>query len=266
MTADAIDEDRHRRIGAELLETWDAAQGGQFTARRTHGSWTQPQLAAVHSLAAHVHRLYVPAERLLNDGWALEAMPLIRTAYECALTAQWVAQTDDGANAFINENTRHRRALERTAKEGVPASVRGDGKIPGGDLEPLETTAGGPARNFEQLCGDLVPGGASAYFPYRVLSMYSHATEALVDDYVEPNEEGELGAMRLDPKPTGSAAWRGLLVCSLVWAGRAVDYFDQDHRRRSQLRAAARELGIESALQLSLAAGRRQRAARRARP
>jgi hypothetical protein len=266
MTDDAIDEDLHRRIGAELLDTWNAAQGGQFTARRTRGSWTQPQLGSVHALTAHVHRLYVPATRLLDDGWALEAMPLVRTAYECALTAQWVAQTEDGANAFINEDARQRRALERTVKAGVPASIRGDGKIPGSDLEPLETTAGGPARNFEQLCDDLHPGGASAYFPYRVLSMYAHATVALVDDYLEPNEDGELGAMRLDPKPTASAAWRGLLVSSLVWSGRAVDYFDQDHRRRSQLRAAARELGIESALQLSPAVGRRQRAARRAQP
>lgn len=190
MIVDPSTDDDYRRIGEELLASWNGGQGSDFTARRRGRgrTWTQPQLAVVHSLAAHVHRLYAPVARLLDDGWIVESMPLVRSAYEAALTAQWVAQTADGANAFVNEDVRKRNQLERTAQAGVPDSIRGDTSIPHTDLEPLETSAAGSARNFEQLCKDLTPGGASAYFPYRVLSMHSHPSLASVDDYLDTNE------------------------------------------------------------------------------
>ena len=221
-------------------------------------TWTPSQLAVVHSLTAQVHRLYVPASRLLDEGSILESMPLVRSGYEAALTAQWVAQTDDGANAFVNEDVRRRKQLDRTARAGVPASIRAGASIPHTDLEPLETSAAGPARNFEQLCSDLTPGGASAYFAYRVLSMHSHPSLISVDDYLDTNDAGELTGMRLDPNQPERLPWRGIVVSSMVWAGRAVDFFDEAHTRRSQLRSAAKSLGIESALQLTEVARRRQ--------
>jgi hypothetical protein len=55
-------------------------------------------------------------------------------------------------------------------------------------------------------------------------------------------------------------------VATLVWAGRALDYFDLNHRRRTQLRTAARDLGIESALQLTPQAMRRLDERRRGMP
>lgn len=265
MIEGGADDGEYRRIGEELLASWNAGQGSEFTARRRGRgrTWTTAQLAVVHSLAAHVHRLYAPATRLLDEGWIVESMPLIRSAYEAALTAQWVAQTNDGVNAFVNEDVRKRNQLERTAQAGVPDSIRGAASIPHIDLEPLETSAAGSARNFEQLCSDLTPGGASAYFPYRVLSMHSHPSLASVDDYLDTNDAGHLTGMRLDPNQPERLPWRGIAVSSLVWAGRAVDFFDEANRRRSQLRHAATSLGIESALQLTEPARRRQSGAGR---
>lgn len=88
--------------------------------------------------------------------------------------------------------------------------------------------------------------------------MHSHPSLVSIDDYLDTNDEGELTGMRLDPIQPERLAWRGIVVSSLVWAGRAVDFFDEESRRRIELRAAARSLGIESALQLTEVAQRRQ--------
>ena len=57
-----------------------------------------------------------------------------------------------------------------------------------------------------------------------------------------------------------------MLAASLVWAGRAIDYLDKDHVRRSELRAAAASLGIASEFKLSEAAVLREAVARKAKP
>ena len=176
--------------------------------------WTLAQFLGVHALAAHVHRLYVPGSRLLDDGWVMESLPLIRTAYQCALTAQWMAETEVAANAFFNEDLGQRRQAEETAQRGVAESVRGGYSIAGIDLRGLETSAAGPAGNFGQLCGDLIPGGDSAYFGYRVMSMYAHPSVALVDEYLATDESGQFSGLMLAPKDQSSGAWRCVLVAT----------------------------------------------------
>lgn len=253
-----IDEDAIRSIGEDLLSSWHA-QGDKFTAGRRERGWTGHQVASVFALTAHVHRVYVPAARLLDEGLVIEAIPLIRTAYECALTAHWLAQVDDGAEAFLNNDVRSRAAAERTAQKAVSEALREGGPIAGADLAELETSAGGPARNFEQLCDDLTPGGADAYFHYRAMSMYQHPSVLLVDQYLSLSEEGtNIAAFHMQPKPQESGAWRGLLTASLIWSGRAVDFFDGAHKRRSALRRAAQDLGVVEVLHLSDRAQARQ--------
>ena len=252
-----IDEERYRRIGDGLLSSWNELDNTPLDVGRKGRPWTLAQFLGVHALAAHVHRLYVPGSRLLDDGWVMESLPLIRTAYQCALTAQWISEAEVAANAFFNEDLGQRRQAEETAQRGVAESVRGGYSIAGIDLRDLETSAAGPAGNFGQLCGDLIPGGDSAYFGYRVMSMYAHPSVALVDEYLATDDSGQFSGLMLSPKDKSSGAWRCVLVATLVWAGRALDYFDMAHRRRIQLRTAARDLGVESALQLTPRALRR---------
>jgi hypothetical protein len=251
-----IEEELYRRVGEGLLGSWIELDNNPLTVGRKGRPWTQAQLLGVHGLAAHAHRLYVPANRLLDEGWVLEALPLIRTAYQCALTAQWIAQAEE-ANPFLDQDLDQRRQAEHTALRGVPESVRGGHSIAGMDLRDLEASAAGSARDFGRLCGDLIPGGDSAYFGYRVMSMYAEPSVALVDEYLASDAAGEFSGLMLAPREGNRGAWRGVLVATLIWAGRALDYFDMSHRRRTQLRTAARDLGIESALQLSPQAMRR---------
>jgi hypothetical protein len=42
-----------------------------------------------------------------------------------------------------------------------------------------------------------------------------------------------------------------LVAASLIWAGRALDYFDRGKQRRNYLRATAKEVGCDDELQLS---------------
>jgi len=253
-----IDEDTIKSIGEDLLASW-LAQGDTFTAGRPERGWTPHQVAAVFALTSHVHRVYVPAARLLDEGCVIEAIPLIRTAYECALTAHWIAQADDAVEAFLNRDVRSRAAAERTAQKAVSEALRNGGPIAGADLDELETSAGGPAGSFEQLCDDLTPGGADAYFHYRAMSMYQHPSILLVDQYLSLSEDGsDLAAFHMQPKSQESGAWRGMLTACLIWSGRAVDFFDGEHKRRSALRRAAQDLGVVEVMHLSAKAQARQ--------
>ena len=262
MESQGIDEELYRRIGDGLLGSWHELDDNPFNVGRMGRPWTQAQFCAVHGLTAHVHRLYVAAGRLLDEGWVIEALPMIRTAYECALTAQWLAQADD-ASTPLNEGVAPRRRTEQAAQRTVLDSVRGHG-FTGVDVHDVERSPADPDRDFAQLCRDLIPGGSSAYVGHQIMSMYAEPSVALVDEYLATDESGELTGLMLAPGERSSGAWRGVLVATLVWAGRALDYFDLSHRRRSQLRAAARDLGIESALQLTPDALRRLDQRRRA--
>ena len=84
------------------------------------------------------------------------------------------------------------------------------------------------------------------------MSMYVHPSVLLVDQYLVASEDGSaIASFLTNSKPEQSAPWRAMLANSLVWSGRAVDYFDQRHARRSQLRQAATRLGIPEVLELS---------------
>jgi hypothetical protein len=264
VSEERIDEDALRAHGDELMSSW-CEQGDTFTAGRPDRGWKRHQLAAIFALTAHVHRLFPVASRLLDEGCVLEAIPLIRTAYECALTAHWLAQVDDGAEAFMNRDVRSRAAAERTAQKAVSEVLRNGGPIAGADLDKLETSAMGPAESFEQLCDDLTPGGADAYFHYRAMSMYQHPSVLLVDQYLSLSDDGtDFAAFHREPRAQESGAWRGLLTSSLIWSGRALDFFDGAHTRRSVLRRVAKELGTPDVLRLSAKAQGRQQNARRA--
>jgi hypothetical protein len=84
------------------------------------------------------------------------------------------------------------------------------------------------------------------------------------DEYLTTDNAGTYSGLSLVPAGfQTSPPWCGVLVATLVWSGRALDFFDMNHRRRSQLLAAAQDLGIESALQLTDSAKKRQAAHRR---
>lgn len=261
----------HRAHVQELLDDWFARQerSGGFRMGRLNHRTNEGQFALVYSYCAHVHataRAYLAAAEV---GPVLVATPLARMCFETALTAQWIAQTPDGYRAVNNEEIRQRMGLVR-AMRATPVEVFQQGAEQVTHADPaqrLENDSDASARVFQQLCKDLTPGGAEAYAIYRAMSMESHPSVLIADQWID-GPEGLDSGTRLRTRPRESRTedgWMYLTAASLIWAGRALDYFDRDHHRRSLLRRAAREIGCAETLQLSDYYHRRAAKARQAR-
>jgi len=264
-----MDRDEQRRVSSVargLLAGWEArADAPLVGTRKRKFQQQQQQLALAHGLCAHVHYLAGPALDLLDKGQVLASLPLVRACFESAVTAQWVTQTTDGAPAFVNEDVRQRRAQVQTLEKAISQVFREAApEVAANLVDPLETSA--TAKGFHNLCNDLVPGGADAYSIYRMLSQYSHASVLVIDEYLQATDTGPGLALRTAPVEPNGATWTNVLAAALVWAGRAIDYLDKDHVRRSELRAAAASLGITSELQLSEAAVLREAKSKKTRP
>jgi hypothetical protein len=121
--------------------------------------------------------------------------------------------------------------------------------VTGIDFASLPTSAS--AKQFNDVCQDLAPGGTDAYVIYRQMSHLSHASVLVADQYLEEIDHKPGIALRLEPKEPDGRPWTHLLVASLVWAGRAIEYLDKHHRRRAQLLSTARAIGVAPHLHLS---------------
>lgn len=251
----ALHPDEIRPLLDSLLELWTREPGGVTTK-----SESSEHLPVVFGLAAHAHRLAAAALRLYDGGLPFEAVPLIRTAYETALTAMWVAQVDDALPALLNKELKQRRKLAANLSRArwslTPEDIARIGRD-GYDLR--ETTSNGVAGSFEQLCRDLTPGGIEAYGLYRFMSAYTHPTVSVIDEYLVQREEGAWPPIGLSyhSKTEDWNLWLFFLAASLVWSGRAFDFYDRSHKRRNELRRAARALEIPPKLNLSDAAWQR---------
>lgn len=238
-----------------LLNGW-SSQSNDMRARRRNVY--AGQFNTTYALAAHTHRVAEAAARLWREQLHVEAMPLIRAAFEHAVTSQFVAQCEDGVDGFFSAQARNQRvSLEQIARAGWDGAV----KVTDG-LAAWEGR-GGPAadsaRNFEKLCNDLTPGGEMLYATYRNLSALTHPSKSIVARYLDAGEETTIF---MEPEPIGetAAAWYAYILCSTVaWAGRAFDMMLDDHPRRSELRRAAQQLAITLEFQISDAYRERQR-------
>jgi hypothetical protein len=224
-------------------------------------------MESVVGLARHVHET-VRAIRLLIDGdHANAAIPLVRLAYECALTATWLVQSEnhDGVKAFMHEYTRQQTNLQSVLRRSIVEIFReGADDVADTNMEAHLGSADN-ARRFDLICEDLAPGGTDAYIYYKALSSVSHAGIPVVDLYFSTPQPGQ----RVPPprrKPARALGEDLLLFlsnASMVWSGRAVSYISKNQAYRSSLRRAARQLGVTSEIQLSSAYRKRHADARR---
>lgn len=240
-------------LGRQLLAGWEQSIKGHSTSSQARPTQSAV-LAVVHALTAHTHAVSRPALDLLAAGDTLAAMPLVRAAYEAAITAQWAAQTRDGGHAMLGEDRRRRRNhvryLEQAAFSALQDTVAGVAqKI----VYELDASAG--ARTFQSICEDLRPGGGDAYIAYRAMNHLSRPSALVVDQYLDLLDDPPHLALRVQPKQPEPRTWTFMLVASLVWAGRAMDYLEQDKHRSPELRSAARLLGIPDQFHLTEAAG-----------
>lgn len=245
------------KIADGLCRGWESTAEQPMVGTRRRKIGTQ-QMSIVHGLTAHTYAVGSAALRLIDEENVLVAMPLIRAAYECALTAHWVAQSHDGAQAFVNEDLRNRRNHVKTLLASSASLQQHAVDVAAVLIDDLETTSS--ARNFSSICDELKPGGSDAYSHFRVMSHMSHASILVVDQYLELIDEAPGVALRFAPAEEPEArAWAFIVCCAFVWAGSAMDYMAKQRPRRSELRAVARRLGIEADLQLTDEAEARQR-------
>lgn len=249
-----------RPLVSDLGDTWlefDGAQSLHQPAARRGKKFLGSDLArmtAVWGLACHVYETARAIVVLLDSGMPNQAMPLVRLAYENALTTAWLVQSKDqhGIKAFVHEYNRTRAALKKDALEAVSATFR-EAAPDIADANPSEFEGSiDSVQRFRGICLDLSPGGMDAYIYYRILSSYSHASLNISDLYFQlpdgdakaPNYVGQQEAL-------GKPVLLFLTAASMVWAGRAFTYMTQNKQHRNRIRKAAQRLGINSELQLS---------------
>ncbi len=185
-------------------------------------------------------------------------MPLVRQAFECAITAHWIAQVPDGMQAFASEHTRKRTALVADLRRARSETFRtGADKVAAHVLPELPSKSSGPARNFNQMCDDLALAGVDAYVYYRLASEQSHPSVFVADQYLESADKDGIVLLTVPRATVADAGWLFLTAASVVWAQMAVNYCDPERRRRNELRAVARKLQIKAELTLSDAAWKR---------
>lgn len=223
-----------------LLASWDDVTEDHLPQGDVH----QAQFASIYGLTAHAHRSAAAALVLIEQQMVLEAIPVVRTAYECALTAHWLLRVKEGTIGFLREGHRQRKNLLDVGKRVLNEADLQEAERVAAEFSHEPSTADEAARNMQKRCEDLRPGGQTAYLFYRGLSALSHASPYLVDFYLELTDDAELPTLRKLPKAEDPRPWLHLLAAALVWAGQAVNVCDKRHRRRRQLRAAARDLRI----------------------
>lgn len=254
------EESALHEVVLELGDTWlefDGAQDLYQPAVRRGKKFLGSDVArmtAVWGLACHVYEAARAITLLLDSGMANQAIPLVRLAYENALTAAWLVQRKEqhGIQAFLHEYNRTRAALKKDALDSVSATFR-EGAPAIVDAEPSEFEGSADSvRRFGDICLDLTPGGKDAFIYFRILSSYSHASPNVADLYFQQSES-DGGAPRYVAHQV--ALDKDLLLfltaASMVWAGRAFTYLTQDKQHRNRLRSIAQQLGINCELQLS---------------
>lgn len=239
-----------RKLLDELLDAWI---NGPDEARTPHGKKFAPSLVMTAStLAAHAHRLARVVAVLIDQGFAVETAPTVRSVLEHGLTVHWIVQYgNDAMFGIVNEECRKRLNAAKTIEELQQVMTLEAGEIVEGLREEInseKTGADMSARRLDKLCGDF-RGGKAVYLAYRRLSDYTHPGPVISSMYVE----GEQPLVtRLEPdRAAAPGGWLYHTCVGLVWAARAVDMLDHNHPRRQQLRGAARTLGIPLELAIS---------------
>lgn len=79
-------------------------------------------VGTVYALAAHTHKLGFAVLEMRKARFTIDLVPLVRAAYEAALTASWIAQVPDALPAYLNRNHNQQKALRDTIKKAGWAS------------------------------------------------------------------------------------------------------------------------------------------------
>ena len=244
MTTDPLSSDDLLSALDDLDSSWLERKGGTRELRHRDGYTGAGRIAIIGGFNEHIHQLARAITQLHRNDLAFESSALVRAAFECAVTAQWVGHNPLAPSALATEYTRMRRAtkatMERSATQVFAEGARG---IVVESPPPLGATLKDRAQNFERLCGDFAPEGNDLYLLYRILSEPSHASFAVIDHNVEVDPS--TGGLTLLRQPGHGISPEFLLwiaASSVIWSDTAMYYLERDIARRNELRASAHKV------------------------
>lgn len=248
-------------LSRSLIEGWhrDAERRTAYHFGQRKRRPNPARFGSIYALAGHTNHLVEQAITHFESGQDLLAFPLLRLAFESSLTATWMALNDESWSALQNNEIRAREALKKTIGESRQFADRLK-DFPALDEKIPNVSSDAQARSFARLCEDLAPDGKTFYILYRVLSKQCHPTGFVIDRFIQVKDGGEIEALFPRPTPGADASlWLFMSAMCLVDAARAVDFIDTTHSRRSELQAAARQVGIPRELSLTAEALQRIR-------
>lgn len=253
------DEDTLRALCADLLEDWHAtlaSADGSLSLGREDQDVDPVRFATAFAFVAHAHHLVETACRLLHEKDYAAAVPLLRVAYESAITAVWAADSPEAAKALELEMLRGVRNLRAGLLEtGLFEDILV--KIP----EPTERLtmddvakeAQRQVRRFNEMCDALEPEPVWLYQQFRLLSSYAHPSGSVIKMFAPDDGDGLLAT---PAAVDGDAflSWWFSAAMILLHGGQALDRLDRDGTRRGTLTAAGELLGWETPLRLKSSA------------
>ena len=246
-------EDALRGACEELLRSWDTTYLGakEISLGRKDQKPDAVRFLLVLAFAAHAHHLTGTACSILADDDYASAVPLLRVAYESALTAVWAAESEDAARAIQNEYVDSAGKLRSTLqKTGWFDDLLNHVPEPGTAVD-VTPRASGEARSFSNLCQALEPHPDWLYTAFRLLSAYAHPSGSVVQMFVSGTaDEGVRFAPAQVPRDDHRQWWHAAAI-GLLHAGQALDRLDPGSPRRELLASVGELLGWGEPLRLT---------------
>jgi hypothetical protein len=203
----------------------------------------------IYGLTAHTYTLAEAVVTLYDSGQHVAAVPLIRHAIECTMTAVWVELAGHAAAlALVQEQNRNiRNAFATFTAAGMQPDDEAARQLAEDALRMLKTAT--PAgKYFEQRCKE-IEGGIVMYGAYRSASQVSHASASVVDLYLEGADiEGvsPTGMKLLNrPQEFSPDSWLGTLLSMVIQATSVWSRIDRGHTARTAMKALNRRLGTQ---------------------
>lgn len=208
---------------------------------------------------AHVMQLSQSIRLLLEHGHIVQAIPLVRFAYETSLKQNWVYATgSDAPRAISNQYGNSRTALSDTMrKSGVRVLTEAADSIAGLGVDKLPTTSLEQASKVFKMVEDF-HNGEDLYAYYRMLSEYSHPSVTVADLYLHKDDRGNpLPGFSSSPSEFPSdylAYFTVVSCCRAMWAFATTM---SDHKAKNPVRRIAKDCEVGLKMDLSVSARKR---------
>jgi hypothetical protein len=244
-----------RSLCADLLNDWHAtlaSAAGSLSLGRDDQEVDPVRFSTAFAFVAHAHSLVGTACRLLHERDYAAAVPLLRVAYESAVTAVWAADSPEAAKALELEMLRGVKNLRTGLLEtGLFDDVLAKFPEPTERLtkEDVAKEAQAQSRRFNEMCDALEPEPVWLYQQFRLLSSYAHPSGSVISMFA-PSGDDCLLATPAAADEHAYLAWWFSAAMILLHAGQALDRLDQGAKRAGTLAAAGELLGWETPLRL----------------